>query len=537
MSDTKGILESPRSTAKSVIPLETRLASVEPFLNDMLPPDLLGYVADVAERTQSPIEYSAVSVIVMVSSIIGAKFTVRPKQLDNWTVAINQWGALIGPPSSMKSPALKEALKPITAIEKENAAVFKAKMDDTLLLAELSKIDEKAAKAEAEALYKEGHKEEALVVLREAKPEAVQSKPERITINDTTVEKLGELLNENPNGMVVVRDELSGLIAKLSREDSQLDRAFLLECFDGLGRFTYDRIGRGTIVIDNCMLSILGGIQPSKIAILVRQAMRGNKDDGLIQRLQLTVWPDPISNWEWKDRAPSKPAYEAYYKVLHTFHDIPITDHPTALHFSSEAQPLFAGWMKELQNDIRSDDYHSVVQSHLAKMPKTIAALALQFELIGGGRNEVGVKALSMALKWYPFLKSHALRLYSIAVTSSIEDAKRILRRRSKLGEIFTCRDVRRKGWAGLTEMVDVTAALDCLVDHRYLIEQTSSPSASGGRPTTHYCWSPALGETPLKTAILDTPKPAKPAAIPEQGNQKPPKPPKLRKTPHPPGK
>jgi len=53
MSDTKEILESPRSTTKAVIPLETRLAPVEPFSNDMLPPDLFGYVVDVAESTQS----------------------------------------------------------------------------------------------------------------------------------------------------------------------------------------------------------------------------------------------------------------------------------------------------------------------------------------------------------------------------------------------------------------------------------------------------------------------------------------------------
>lgn len=38
----------------------------------------------------------------------------------------------------------------------------------------------------------------------------------RYLTNDTTVEKLGELLNKNPNGIIVFRDELSGWLRSLS---------------------------------------------------------------------------------------------------------------------------------------------------------------------------------------------------------------------------------------------------------------------------------------------------------------------------------
>lgn len=37
----------------------------------------------------------------------------------------------------------------------------------------------------------------------------------RIVVNDTTVEKLGELLNENPRGLLLIRDELPGFLARL----------------------------------------------------------------------------------------------------------------------------------------------------------------------------------------------------------------------------------------------------------------------------------------------------------------------------------
>ena len=153
------------------------------------------------------------------------------------------------------------------------------------------------------------------------------------------------LLNENPNGLILVRDELAGWLSKLIKEEYQSERAFYLECFDGNGYFTYDRIERGTIEIKYCTLSIIGGIQPTKIAKLVRDAMSGIADDGLIQRLQLAVWPDDVGSWEWLDRAPNKAARDAYYAVFEQMHHLSfdtVTDEPPFLRFTPDAQQLYA---------------------------------------------------------------------------------------------------------------------------------------------------------------------------------------------------
>ncbi len=68
-------------------------------------------------------------------------------------------------------------------------------------------------------------------------------------VNDVSVEKLGELLKENPRGLLMVRDELAGFLANLERKEYQSDRAFYLTAFNGDDQFTYDRIERGTILI------------------------------------------------------------------------------------------------------------------------------------------------------------------------------------------------------------------------------------------------------------------------------------------------
>lgn len=137
---------------------------------------------------------------------------------------------------------------------------------------ELLDIVRKTAKSKATKLFGSGDKIGAREELTRVSGDMQTPVQRRYTANDSTVEKLGELLNENSNGLLLVRDELGGWLATIQSEEGSVARAFYLECFDGKGSFTYDRIGRGTIFIESCCLSLIGGIQPSRIASLVSAA-------------------------------------------------------------------------------------------------------------------------------------------------------------------------------------------------------------------------------------------------------------------------
>ena len=141
----------------------------------------------------------------------------------------------------------------------------------------------------------------------------------------------------------------------MESEEFQSERAFYLEAFNGDGQFTYDRIGRGTVHIENCTLSIVGGVQPSRIAPLVRGAMSGSSDDGLIQRLQLATWPDAVGEWKWVDRRPNEAARQRVLPVFNDMHEFTtrLADH-AVFSFSDEAQKLFREWITELQTSVRS---------------------------------------------------------------------------------------------------------------------------------------------------------------------------------------
>ncbi len=172
----------------------------------------------------------------------------------------------MGLPSSKKSPSISEASKPLDrlirrATEEYNeqqrafqadAIVKKARkiaLENALKRAAMA---ERNGNGGADDLPK--LKDELLVAENEKVPGDV-----RYLSNDSTVEKLGELLVTNRN-MIVIRDELVGLIASWDREGREGDRAFYLEAWNGNAPFCTDQIGRGSLQIPNLCLSVHGSI-------------------------------------------------------------------------------------------------------------------------------------------------------------------------------------------------------------------------------------------------------------------------------------
>lgn len=471
-------------------PLPDALTSVIAFDLEMLPRSIRSYISDVADRQQCPVDFVAVTAVCGLAALLGRKALMRPKQYDDWTVTPNLWGAIIGRPSAMKSPAMKAALEPLRLIELEATKEYEHAKEEYQINKELAELKKASAQDKLKAAIKENKLVEAKFILQEASYGETPPIRKRLIVNDASVEKLGELLNENSNGLILVRDELSGWLAKLAREEHQTDRAFYIECFSGNGHFTYDRIGRGTIDIKNLTLSVIGGIQPSKINPLIRDSIRGVNDDGLVQRLQLTVWPNDIGSWEWVDRAPNEEARRSYIRAfndLHTLHFEMENENSHCFRFTPEAQELYITWLNEIRKIAGADDTHPALESHLLKMPETIASLALLFEIVDGGRESVGIEATTRALEWGDYLHSHAERLYSITINPGLANAHLILKRIDKLNNEFSARDIQRKGWAGLTEVREIEEALLCLVDYRHLTSLEIPPTTVGGRPTVKY--------------------------------------------------
>jgi hypothetical protein len=476
-------------------PIVSTLPPVARFSADLLPDALRRYVFDVAERQQSPADFVAVALLCGLSAVVGNKLRVRPKQHDDWTITPNLWGALVGPPSAMKSPAMQAALAPAYMLQDEMRELWERQCATIAEDAALAELSAKVSKSQAAKAMKAGDREAARKLMKEADDDADEMPLcPRLIVNDATVEKLGELLNENRNGLLLVRDELPGFLARLEDQENQGERAFYLESFNGDGSFTFDRIGRGTVRIEVCTVSIIGGVQPSRIIPLVRGAISGASNDGLLQRLQMTVWPDASSSWKWVDRSPDALARINLDRIFRDIRDLAGGDsgEPMIMRFEPAAQDAFREWMEAIQIEARSKTLPSALESHILKMPKSVASLALIFDLIeGDGDDQIGDTAILRALGWADYLRTHANRLYAAGQTMAEEGARLIAERRNTLPEAFTARDIQRKQWTGLTDREAVASSIEILLGTYQCREVAGSNST--GRPSTLYVWNPHL--------------------------------------------
>src|SRR2546430_8154797 len=266
-----------------------------------------------------PPDFIAAAAVVALGSVIGACCAIKPKARDNWLIVPNLWGGIVGDPSAKKSPAWGVALKPLDhliakALDAHTAALADYETDKVVFEAHKDAIEGRIKEA-----AKRPSKGDPASIAKELRAHGEQA-PDAPTLrryktNDGTVEKLGEVLRENPAGALVMRDELVGLIATWEREGREGERAFFLEGWNGNQSFDVDRIGRGRISIPNLCVSIFGGIQPDKLTIYLEQAVNALANDGMLQRFQVLVYPDPRP-WEWRDRSPHKPARDAAFAIF-----------------------------------------------------------------------------------------------------------------------------------------------------------------------------------------------------------------------------
>ncbi|MCP3963420.1 MAG: DUF3987 domain-containing protein [bacterium] len=470
---------------------------------ELLPPPLHGWLVDVAERMQVPLEFVAVSALVSVSAVVGRSVGIHPKAKDDWLVVPNLWGAVIAPPGWLKSPALAEALSPIKRLAAEARKEYEGRLTDDGARLESLKVKESALKGLLKKAYSGKEKrpaEELESELSELRREFQELEDNlvqrRFIVNDPTVEKLGELLAQNPRGLLLERDELAGWIRSLERDDRKADREFYLEAWNGTNSYTYDRIGRGTIHAPALCLSIIGGIQPTKLKRTVSDALSGGyAADGLLQRFQLLVWPESTAAWQLIDRQPDKTARERALGILQALdqcqYELPQAsdDDIPAFRFAPDAQELFFSWLPELEQRLRTPEAeeHAAFTSHLAKYRSLMPSLALIFHLIevvdAGQSGPVSLTAAQRAADWCDFLEQHARKIYASELQADLAGAHALggkIRKRAVF-DGMTVRDVYRHEWAGLKTGEVVRAAARVLEDHGWLqvtVEKTGGRSS-----------------------------------------------------------
>ena len=381
-------------------PLADALPDVAQFDLELMPESFRPLVKDVAERMQVPPDFPAVAAIAALAGVTNRRAMIQPKRNDDtWTVVPNLWGGIVAPPGMLKSPVLTCMTQPARAIESEWREAHQAEEQGYQSALELQEEEIKAWRALFQTAAKKNKE-------RPAKPESTLAQPvlRRLITSDATFESLHHVLSENPAGLFVIRDELTGWLAGLERQGREQERAFYLECWNGDASFTIDRIGRGSVHVPHACISLFGGIQPARLRDYLADALRdGPSNDGLMQRFQLMVWPDIQPGWRYIDRKPDNDALESAASVYRRMTALD-AGNPLRLQFDYPAQTLFEQWLTDLEQRIRGEEVQPAMQAHLAKYRSLMPSLALLFALADGQTERVPISHARLACDWCEYL-------------------------------------------------------------------------------------------------------------------------------------
>ncbi|MCK6484403.1 MAG: DUF3987 domain-containing protein [Phycisphaerae bacterium] len=459
------------------------------FPLDALPEPMRQMVQETAVATSTDPAYAALACLVTATSCIGNRVAAVVR--DGWMEAAVLWGCLVGRSGTMKSPVLRLVARGAVELYKQNRTEYQSR------LAEHASAVQRYAVELAEWKRQQRGKG-APVTDPPVEPEAPREK--RLLVSDVTVEKLGALLEANPLGLLIVRDEVAALLGSFDRyANGRGDMPAYLSFHDAHSVVIDRKNEAGTLFVERAAVSILGGVQP---AVLRRVFGERERESGLLARFLLVNPPERPQRWS--DAGLSDDAAYCWRELLAALQGIPsaIDDNgyvrPHFIPLGDEAKALFIPWLNAHSDELAelADDD---LRAHYSKQKGGCVRLALLFECImaEGAIRFVGADAMRRAIILTEWYKHEAARIYG-----TLRDDAEQTRIRSMLewigrrGGSVTPTELARCGpreFRGDADMAE--QALSLLVKAGFGRWENVGHGPDGGRPTLRFLLSPTGGE------------------------------------------
>jgi hypothetical protein len=301
--------------------------------------------------------------------------------------------------------------------------------------------------------------------------DGLPSKPkmERVMVTDATVEALAQVLAENPRGLLLCRDELSGWAQSMNayKGGKGSDRQFFLSVWSGVSSSVDRKKQDQALFIDYPFLAITGAIQPDAVRSLVHEAQW---DDGFLDRI-LFAYPNPIIPGRWTDDAVSGEAKSALEAVFENLYGLNLgTDGPCSVNLNEEGKRLWIEWYNHHQSE--QTDVAENLRGQWAKMPNQCGRLILIAHLTRWAAGEAVEQqvadhvSVAQGTSLVEYFKSHARRVLNVLGADAEERTVRRLfewiERKGNLGVLP--RDVVRAEVARIKKSEDAKGLLDVLV-------------------------------------------------------------------------
>lgn len=357
-----------RPTADMPTVTEIKNDTFEPLPLSCLPPVLRKFAQEVAASVGCDSSFVVLPALSVAAAAIGTSRSLMIKR--DWFAPSILWAVCIGESGSQKSPPFRMAMAPLKERQASDA--------DSYLTA-YSQYQEDAQQHKQK--LKQWQKTEG----ESGKDRPIEPSPpirRRCIVQDSTMEALAPILGQNPRGLLLARDELSGWLSSFDkyskgRGAASSDAPKWLEIYNGES-ITIDRKtgDQPFLYVKHPSVSIAGGIQP---AILSQVLTEEHKANGLQSRL-LMAFP-PRQPKRWRDSEVSQSTSEQYRAAISDLFTLkPDTvisgdDKPCLLRLDADARQLFVDFVN------RHGEEQNALSGHLAsqwsKLEEVPARLAI----------------------------------------------------------------------------------------------------------------------------------------------------------------
>jgi Protein of unknown function (DUF3987) len=202
--------------------VEDGRASPPTLDNDAQPAGWGEWIAKEAAARDCPRDYLAAALIGAASAWIGNSRHVAANA--TWSEPPHLWLALIGAPSTGKTPALRPIIEACREVERDAEPEWRAAMAEHARLAEAALALEEQWRADVRTAATSGQPAPNRPLGADAPAEPLRP---RLVAMDATMEELQHLLAGQPRGLLYVRDELTGWFGNHDRYGGNGgDRAF-----------------------------------------------------------------------------------------------------------------------------------------------------------------------------------------------------------------------------------------------------------------------------------------------------------------------
>lgn len=456
----------------------------QPFPVEHFPSVLRNYVTAGAKSLRCDPAFIALPLLVVVASLVGASRVLRTTK--NWKVPAILWGVVIAESGSMKSPAMKLATGPIYKLQAKAHARNKEVREAYAL-----------RKAVYDTRMKEYIKELAKA---DGPPPDEPEKPDEPRIidkivGDVTLERLAYIIKNNPKGIPIIRDELSGVIGNLNKYSGSKgsDESTILECYSLGTMQVHRKHDPCDMLVPNAATSIGGNTQPKTYQRMMDSNYR---ESGLMSRF-LKVYP-PRTVKKFPGEGISDEIEEALVTLIESLDELQPMEteageyEPVSIYLTPEAHQAYEKFFQwhNAEAFTKTGDL-SAEWSKLEEIPLRLSLIFHCIECVTRSQKteRVSSKTMHNAIHIAEWFKNESLRVYrlfdseeGIKETPQQQLQKRLIRFIRGKGGKVSIRKV-QQGIKSITTANESEAALNDLVRDG-VGEWVNTPTKNQGRPT-----------------------------------------------------